>query len=70
MPVPPLPPEPMENLTVRLPQRLRLQVEALAAHHGIRPAALYRAYIESGVRADMRRLRGLVTAAAENTQEV
>jgi hypothetical protein len=60
MRVPQPPPEPMENQMVRLPPAVRRQVRALADRHGIRPAVLYRAYIENGVRSDMRRLRGVL----------
>jgi len=60
MRVPSPPPEPQENQVVRLSPEVRRQVRVLAAHHGIRPAVLYRAYIESGVRSDMRRLRGVL----------
>ena len=59
MRVPP-PSEPKANQVVRLPQAVRRQVQTLAQHYGIRPASLYRAYIEAGVRGDMRRLRGVL----------
>lgn len=60
MRVPPSPPEAQQNQVVRLPPVVRRQVRTLAAHHGIKPSALYRAYIEAGVRSDMRRLRDVL----------
>ncbi len=47
--------EPKGNLTIRIPGELRARIKARAARQGVRPADLYRRYLEAGDKADQRR---------------
>ncbi len=47
--------EPKGNLTIRIPPELRARIKARAARQGVRPADLYRQYLEAGDVADQRR---------------
>ncbi len=47
--------EPLGNLTIRIPGELRARIKARAARTGVRPADLYRRYLETGDATDQRR---------------
>jgi hypothetical protein len=56
----------MENQVIRLPAAVRRRVEARATAAGVKPARLYRAYIEAGDRADRRREARAARTGQEN----
>ena len=59
----------MENLTIRIRPTLRARVEARAARLGVRPADLYRQYLETGDATDQRREARTAARQAAPTEE-